>query len=234
MIKTLRNLFQSFTRFELALWLSSLAVITASSLLSGKVGPLALVASLLGVTALIFVAKGYVAGQILVIIFALLYGAVSFTEAYYGEMITYIGMSLPMALVATVSWIRHPHRETKSVEIHRMKKSETVLIAVATVAVTVGFYFILATLNTAELFVSTVSVATSFFASMLVFFRSPYYGVAYALNDIVLIVLWILAAVRDLSSLPMVFCFLMFLLNDLYGTLNWLRMQKEQEKPQKS
>lgn len=229
-----RDLFQSFTRFELLLWLSSLAVITVSSLLSGKVGPLALIASLLGVTALIFVAKGYVAGQILVIIFALLYGAVSFTESYYGEMITYIGMSLPMAVVATVSWIRHPHRETKSVEIYRMKKREFALITATTVAVTVGFYFILAALNTAELLVSTVSVATSFFASMLVFFRSPYYGVAYALNDIVLIVLWLLAALRDISSLPMVFCFLMFLLNDIYGTANWLRMQKEQEKSAKS
>ena len=230
----LRDLFKSFTRFELLLWLSSLAVITASSLLSGKVGPLALVASLLGVTALIFVAKGYVAGQILVIAFALLYGAVSFFESYYGEMITYIGMSLPMAAVATVSWIRHPHRETKSVEIYRMKGREVALIALSTVAVTVGFYFILAALNTAELLVSTISVATSFFASMLVFFRSPYYGIAYALNDIVLIVLWLLAAFRDISSLPMVFCFLMFLLNDIYGTVNWLRMQKEQEKNQKT
>ena len=230
MKKSFRNPFRDLTRFEAILWLSSLAVITASSLLSGKVGPLALIASLLGVTALIFVAKGYILGQILVIFFALLYGAVSFGEAYYGEMITYMGMSLPMAIVATVSWIRHPHRETKSVAVHRMRRREVFLIAVVTLAVTVGFYFILATLNTAELIVSTVSVATSFFASMLVFFRSPYYGVAYAANDIVLIVLWLLAAVEDIASLPMVFCFLMFLLNDIYGTVNWLRMQRLQEK----
>jgi nicotinamide riboside transporter PnuC len=115
-----------------------------------------------------------------------------------------------------------------------MKGREVALIALSTVAVTVAFYFILAALDTSELLVSTVSVATSFFASMLVFFRSPYYGAAYALNDIVLIVLWLLAAFRDISSLPMVFCFLMFLLNDIYGTVNWLRMQKEQEKNQKT
>lgn len=40
--------------------------------------------------------------------------------------------------------------------------------------------------------------------------------------------LWILASARDISSLPMVFCFVMFLANDLYGFVNWRRMQRKQ------
>ena len=64
---------------------------------------------------------------------------------------------------------------------------------------------------------------------MLTFLRSPYYALAYAANDIVLIVLWVAAAVNDISCLPMIFCFIMFLANDLYGFFNRKRMQKAQE-----
>lgn len=77
---------------------------------------------------------------------------------------------------------------------------------------------------------STISVATSFAASALVFYRSPYYGLAYAANDLVLIVLWILAAMDDPVYVPMVLCFAMFMVNDLYGFINWMQMRKRQKK----
>ena len=44
------------------------------------------------------------------IVFSLLYGVVSFTFAYYGEMITYLGMTAPMALFALISWMRNPYK----------------------------------------------------------------------------------------------------------------------------
>ena len=99
---------------------------------------------------------------------------------------------------------------------------------VLTAAVTVAFYFILRALNTPNLAVSTLSIATSFLACFLVFLRSPWYAVAYAANDIVLIVLWVLATVKSLSYLPMVTCFAMFLINDVYGFICWIKMKKSQ------
>ena len=53
---------------------------------------------------------------------------------------------------------------------------------------------------------------------------------AYSANDVVLIVLWIMASMENISYLPMVFCFIMFLANDLYGFYNWRRMRNRQEK----
>ncbi len=64
--------------------------------------------------------------------------------------------------------------------------------------------------------------------SYLTFLRSPYYAIGYSANDVVLIILWILAAFTDISCLPMVACFVMFLFNDLYGFYNWRKMQKRQ------
>ena len=231
----MNNPFSDLSRFERVLWVCSLLVVAlsfaAAGLLSGAPDPLSMAASLIGVTALIFVSKGYVLGQVLTVIFALFYGAVSFHFRYYGEMITYLGMTAPVALCATVSWIRHPYRKSREVTVSRVSPRQSVLLVLLTGAVTAGFYFLLAALDTGRLAVSTVSVATSFLASSLTVLRSPFYACAYAANDVVLILLWIFAAAEDPAYLPMTACFFMFLCNDLYGFHNWRVMQKRQRGP---
>ena len=223
------NPFKRLTRFELILWLSSLAVVSLSYVLSPSCDYLTLATSLIGITGLIFISKGMVFGQVLIVVFALLYGAISYAFAYYGEMLTYIFMSAPAAIASIIAWIRNPYGNTDEVKISRLTKKSLLISLFLTIAVTVAFYFILKALNTANLFFSTLSVLTSFFASALTFLRSPYYALAYSANDIVLIVLWVLAAIEDISYFPMIFCFIMFLLNDLYGFVNWKRMKRAQE-----
>ena len=224
--------FKTLTKFEKGLWLTSLAITILSYLLSylfsGSGDLLNLIASLIGVTALIFVAKGLVLGQLLTVVFSVFYGIISVLFSYYGEMITYLFMTTPMAIVAAVEWIKNPYKDTQEVKVHKVTKKQLVIMWLLALVVTVLFYFILKALSTANLFFSTVSITTSFVASYLTFLRSPYYALGYSANDVVLIILWILASVEDISYLPMVACFIMFLFNDLYGFYNWRRMQKRQ------
>jgi nicotinamide mononucleotide transporter PnuC len=228
-MKKFLNPFADLTLFERGLWCTSVAVIVLSAVLMGGADLFSVIASLIGVTALIFVAKGYVIGQILTVVFALFYGVISFGQRYFGEMITYLGMSSPMAIAAAVAWLKNPFRDTKEVAVRAMTRRTVLALTVSTVLVTAAFYFILGALGNASLAVSTLSVTTSFLASALTYFRSPYYALAYAANDVVLIVLWIIAAVGDLSYLSMVLCFVMFLANDLYGFFNWRRMEEMQK-----
>ena len=223
------GVFKSLTKFERTLWLFSLAVAVFSFILSGFRDPLTLVASIIGLTALIFVAKGYVLGQVLTVVFAVFYGVISFYFRYYGEMITYLCMTSPIALFSVISWLRHPYKKTKEVEVNTLTKAERIWLVVLSVVVTAVFYFILRALGNANLFFSTVSVTTSFVASYLTLFRSPYYAIGYAANDIVLIILWVLASLKDISYLPMVLCFVMFFANDVYGFYNWRRMKERQK-----
>ena len=144
-------------------------------------------------------------------------------------MITYLFMTTPMAIVAALEWIKHPYKDTEEVQVHHVTKKQITIMTVLALLVTVLFYFILKALGTANLLFSTISITTSFVASYLTFLRSPYYAIGYSANDIVLIILWILASVEDVSYLPMVACFVMFLFNDLYGFYNWRRMQTRQK-----
>ena len=224
------SLFRSLTKFEWCLWLSSVVVVTVSFFLSPDKNVLNLIDSLIGVTALIFISKGYVIGQVLLIIFGVLYGVISFEYRYYGEIITYLGMTAPIAGLAVISWLRHPYKDSKEVEVNRhLKLSTWLTLLLLTAAVTVGFYFILKALGNSNLLFSTISVTTSFLAASLTFLRSPYYGLGYAANDAVLITLWVLAALEDPGYVPMIFCFVMFFINDLYGFFNWRRMSKRQQ-----
>ena len=220
------------TRGEWLIWIGSLITVTLSFVLNTDRDLMTYIATLIGVTALIFLAKGDVLGQGLIVVFAVLYAIISWKLRYYGEVITYVGMSAPIALLAVISWLRHPspsgHNE---VEVAQVKPLTWCVLSVLTVLVTVSFYFILRAFGTANLIPSTFSVATSFFAASLTFLRSPYYGLGYAANDVVLILLWGMASFADLKYLPMVLCFVTFLVNDLYGFFNWLRIQRRQSAP---
>lgn len=219
---------KSLTKFEWVLWICSVLTVVTAFIFSGDV--LNLVASLIGVTALIFVAKGLVLGQVLTVVFSIFYGIISFELRYYGEMITYLGMTAPIALAAVFSWLRHPYKDTAQVEVSRISSKQKAMLGIGAAIVTVGFYFILKAMGNSSIVPSTISVTTSFMASALTFLRSPYYALGYSANDVVLIVLWVIATMEDISYLPMVFCFIAFLANDLYGFFNWKRIEKSQQK----
>lgn len=222
-----RESIKRLTWYEATIWLGSVLLILSSGLLLSGGGLLTLIASLIGVTALIFVAKGDVLGQLLTVIFSLFYGIVSWQFRYYGEMITYLGMTAPIAMGAVITWLRHPYQKGE-VRVRRTTPLLWLLLSLSAAAVTAAFFFLLKLFDTPNLLFSTISITTSFMAAALTLFRSAYYGLFYAANDIVLIILWALASAEDASYLSMVICFACFLINDLYGFLNWQRMKSRQ------
>lgn len=142
-----------FSKHERMLWGYSVLLIIVSFCLFDRTNYMTLCASLIGVTSLIFNAKGNPFGQFLMVIFSLLYGMISYTFGYYGEMITYLGMTMPMAIFA----------------------------------------------------------------------------LAYASNDVVLILLWGLASMSDVRYIAVVACFVAFLVNDIYGFVSWRKMKIRQQ-----
>lgn len=229
-VKRIYNPFRDFSKWERALLISSLLAVTLAFFIFDRREYLRLAASLIGAVALIFCAKGLALGQVFMIAFCVLYVIISYSFSYYGEMATYLFMSLPMAVLSLISWMKNPSAQGKrEVKVNRIGRRELLLLALIALSVTLIFYFILRYFDTANLYVSTFSVTTSFVAAYLTMRRSPFYALAYGLNDVVLIVLWILACTEDISYASVVICFVAFLANDLYGFFHWLSMQRAQE-----
>lgn len=224
----MHNPIQDLTKKEWLLWLGSLLIVILSNLVSGSVDVLTLVAVCVGITSLIFAAKGNVWAQILMIVFSILYGIMSWRFRYWGEMITYLGMTMPMAVWSTITWIRNPSKNGNEVEIQKLNRKHIAGLSVFSVAVTAAFCYILHVLDTPNIVFSTISVTTSFLAASLTMLRSSYYALGYAMNDIVLIVLWVLASLKNPAYIPVAVNFAIFFLNDLYGFVSWKKREAVQ------
>ena len=215
----MNNPFSTLTKKEWLLWLCSLFIVLVSNILAANFDPLTLIAALVGVTSLVFAAKGNVWAQVLMIVFSILYGIISFRFRYWGEMITYLGMALPMA------GLRPPAESGDAVAIQKLNLRQFAGLLASCVVVTVLFYRILAALDTPNLAFSTLSVITSFLAAALTMLRSSYYALGYAANDVVLIVLWLLASLTNSGYLPVAVNFIIFFFNDLYGFISWKKRE---------
>ncbi|MBQ8302993.1 MAG: nicotinamide mononucleotide transporter [Clostridia bacterium] len=227
----MKKLLNYFTKTEWALWLSSMIIIIIAFLLSPEKDALSVTSSLIGVTALIFSAKGNPFGQVLMIVFCVMYGIISYIFAYYGEVLTYVFMTGPMAVYALISWLKNPYEGNRAeVKVNKMGRKETILMFALSIIVTLMFYFILKAFGTANLLLSTLSITTSFLAVYMTARRSPFYVLAYAANDIVLIGLWIFASISEPEYISTVVCFAVFLANDIYGFISWRKMERRQNK----
>lgn len=220
------NPIASLTRKEWCLWIVSLLTVAASNMLNKSVDPLTLAAACIGITSLIFAAKGNVWSQILMIMFSILYGIISWQVRYWGEMITYLGMTMPMAIWSTITWLRNPAENGKAVAIQKLTAKHGAGLAFFGTVVTAFFYWVLRLLDTPNIVFSTISVATSFLAAALTMLRTSYYALGYAANDLVLIVLWGMASLKDPLYIPVVVNFTIFFVNDLYGFLSWKKREQ--------
>lgn len=225
----MNNPIKNLTKKEWALWIGSLLIVLASNVLAGDMDPLTLAAACIGATSLIFAAVGNVWSQILMIIFSILYGIISWKFHYWGEMITYLGMTMPMAIWSTVTWIKNPSENGKEVAIQRLTAKHIVGLLVTGTITTAVFYLILYQLNTPNIIFSTISVTTSFLAAALTMLRSSYYALGYAANDIVLIVLWVLASIENPAYIAVVVNFVIFFFNDMYGFIRWRKRERAGE-----
>lgn len=225
----MQNPWKELSVKEWWLWSISMLIVTVSNLVGGSFDVLTLAATWVGITSLIFAAKGNVWAQFLMVAFSILYGIISFRFRYWGEMITYLGMTLPMAVWSAVTWLRNPSAGSKNeVAIRKLEKKHFLFLLVLSIVVTGAFYFILRWLETPNIVFSTLSVTTSFLAASLTMLRSSYYALGYAANDLVLIVLWGLAAAKDPVYIPVIINFMIFFMNDMYGFISWKKRERTQ------
>ena len=174
----MNNPIKTLTKREWSIWLGSIIIVLISNLATKDFDLLTLVAALTGVTSLIFAAKGNVWGQVLMILFSILYGIISFRFRYWGEMMTYLGMTLPMAVWSTITWIENPSENNgNGVQIQSLSKKHIVALCISGIIVTAVFYYILKSFNTPNIIFSTISIITSFIAASLTMLRSSYYAV---------------------------------------------------------
>ena len=226
-----KKLILYFTKFEIALWLFSIISIIACFMIFDSSSYFTMISSIIGVTSIILCSKGNYYGEILMVIFSILYCIISYFFRYFSEIITYAFMTLPMSVLTYYSWSKNQFKEGKNEVklVGSISKKDTVLLIILTVIVTFSLHILLKIFNTRNLIVSTISLPTSFVAVFLSYKRNYYFAFWYALNDVVLIVLWFLASLVEVRYVSVMLCFIIFLVNDTYCFINLRKIHKNQE-----
>lgn len=216
---------------EWVLLLGGIAAVIVGFFIGEEKNYLSLASSILGITCIMFNAKGSVWGQFVAIGFAITYALLAYTKAYYGEMIIYLALMLPIHISSIVIWLKNRNADSDRMEvkINTLSAKEYIIAGIVAVGLTVAFYFALQALGTDNLIVSTISLITSLAAAYLMLRRCEYFAVCFVLNDVILIILWSLKMSTDgISVLPSVLSFIIFLANDGYSFISWKRIKRRQ------
>jgi nicotinamide mononucleotide transporter PnuC len=227
----MKKVFKGWTKFEVIFLIVSLCAITICFLFNKDKNIISLITSLLGVFVVLTGAKGLIVSPFINIFYNILYIIISLSQKYYGEVLIYVFLMMPLHITTIISWIKNKsNKNSNIVSINKLNKKEYMVLGLVTVLVTFMFYYILKLLNTNELMISTISLTASLVASYLMLRRSSNYAIAFVINDVILITLWGIACFNDIALLPMVVTFMVFFVNDIYGFISWKKREKEQYK----
>lgn len=226
----MKKIFKNWNLYEILFTIISAIAIVVAFVFTAEKQWLTLIIAILGLVSAICTSKGMFYTPIINVIYVVFYVIVSINQQYYGEAIVYGVIIAPIQIFTIFSWIKNKQKE-QTVAINKIHKKEWIYITVVTTISIVGLYFILKVLNTSSLVVSTFSLVFCALANYLLLRRSSYYALAFVINDIFLVTLWLIAAIESNFSLVlMLINSLVFSVNDVYGFFRWRKQEKQQPK----
>ena len=215
---------------DLILIMVGIITVTVSGILFGSKWYI-FVSTILGLLCVFTQAKGKISTQFIGIIYFCFYIFISLTQKYYGEAILYTILMLPMYIYGAIHWLANRDRKDDVVIVRsNLSKNELLIASICFVLVSVGVFFLLKVLNTAQLIVSTLSFVSMLPAVYLLIRRCKWNQVAFLINDFIVPILWIFLVIKgDLSFLPMCIYHIFQITYDIYGLTEWIKLEKKQK-----
>ena len=217
----MKKYLKSWNKFEITLLILSVVLILGLGIYL-KCGFLATIVPFIGFFSALNQAKGHVVGQIVGVLLAILYSIMSYNNQYYGEVIVYLIVILPLYISGIYTWLKNKDKKSEKVKQNILEKKEWYSLLFVNILLFVGLYFLLKYFNTSNLLVSTISMNINLTATYLLVRRSRYSFLFYLINAFILLILWGLPVLNgNILLLPMVFDAVLLLINNLYGLHSW-------------
>lgn len=227
----LKKFVKKFSLWEWLLWGFGLVLVVVLGIVF-KSGVLITTSSVLGITAVFLCAKGMVIGCFVEIAQLFLYCTMSWFNRYYGEILVCALVTFPTYLFSIITWLKNRQKGDVVLKVSKTPKLlEWILLFVISAILSVGAYFLLRAFNTSHLIVSTIGVGTGICAGYLSIRRSEFSFLLFLVNNILCIILWLTVVVKgDLSYIPTVANYAIFMTMNIFGFVNWLKLKRQQKK----
>lgn len=187
-----------------------------------------IIASLTGIWCVVLVAKGRISNYYVGLINVIAYAYVAWGWKYYGEVMLNIGYYFPAQFVGLYLWNKNKIND-KEVKVKFMTNKSRVLWSVISIIGVIGYGYLLKYLGGDLPFVDSLSTTLSVIAMILMIWRYMEQWILWIVVDVASIVLWFVVLLKGGNDISILIMWVAYLVNAIYGLINWIKMYKEQE-----
>ena len=234
-MEKIKNFFKNFNLYDMIfLPIALVSVLTVSIVF--KSDALSIAYSFIAILSVFFLSKGYIFAPIFLICQYLLYCTQSFLQGVWGEFFLNLAILTPLQIATfIINIINKKKNKTNSnvMKVNNIIWKEWIVIACAFVVLWAGVYFALRALNTIALFPCTFSFTFAILANYLTLRGSKFQFLAYMATSFCGCFIWLTPLFQGTANatdfIPIAVTFVLMFVNNIYGLINWIIMDKRQK-----
>lgn len=232
--KNIKNFFKQFKWPDVVFLLVTVTgIVTCATLF--KPNYIIVLNSIFGIVTAFFLAKGFLLANYCGIIQLVFYCVMCFQNRYFGEVILNFAIVAPTYVLSIVTWHKNRVKNVGVIKVNnKIDWKEFVIAAASFAGVACGAYFVLRSLGTNQLALSTLSVYFVLLYSYLAIRRSEFNFFFRIGCDMISLCLWLAVLIGsgnvEWQYLITVFNYVLYLTSDFFGIYNWTHLKRAQTK----
>ncbi len=183
-----------------------------------------------GMLCVVLVAKGKISNFVFGIVNTATYAYISYGYGLYGESMLNALFYLPTQFIGLWMWQRHRSVNKvrdEDIEIKRLSVKGWAIVVASVVVGAYAYMHVLMALDAQQVRIDSVAVVMSVVAQILLTLRYAEQWVLWILVNLLSIVLWVVTLSQSGGSdYTMPVMWTAFLINSIYGWINWLKLQQ--------
>ena len=223
------QLFKEWTWFE-RIWLLLFSIVNVFLYLKWDSGLIGLISAMSGMLCVVLVAKGKISNFVFGIVNTATYAYISYGYGLYGESMLNALFYLPTQFIGLWMWQRHRSVNKvrdEDIEIKRLSVKGWAIVVASVVVGAYAYMHVLMALDAQQVRIDSVAVVMSVAAQILLTLRYAEQWVLWILVNLLSIVLWVVTLSQSGGSdYTMPVMWTAFLINSIYGWINWLKLQQ--------
>ena len=223
------QLFKEWTWFE-RIWLLLFSIVNVFLYLKWDSGLIGLISAMSGMLCVVLVAKGKISNFVFGIVNTATYAYISYGYGLYGESMLNALFYLPTQFIGLWMWQRHRSVNKvrdEDIEIKRLSVKGWAIVIASVVVGAYAYMHVLMALDAQQVRIDSVAVVMSVVAQILLTLRYAEQWVLWILVNVLSIALWVVTLNQSGGSdYSMPVMWTAFLINSIYGWINWLKLQQ--------
>lgn len=234
---TFRKIFGSWTDWTLyeKLWFAIFTATNISLLFLIENSLIGVIASISGMLCVLLVAKGKISNFFFGIIQAITYGYVAYTYGLFGESTLNWFFFLPLQFLGIYLWSKNRVTDKESetgedVVIKTLNMKQWLIMSTVIVVAIALYAMFLSNIGGSSVGLDSATNVLSIAAQILMLRRFAEQWLMWILINILSITMWAISlASQDGGDISMLVMWSAFLLNSVYGYINWRKISKAQK-----